>query len=86
VTPNSHTHKKLNVGALCNCQVLCPRGASTGRTEFLGHPLLYQCMRVLGAAWGRSPGPRVQLVTVLGARQPTGSGTLRKGKDEADGS
>lgn len=42
--------------------------------------------QVLGTAWGRSPGPHVQLATVPGARQPVGCSELREGKDEADGS
>lgn len=40
----------------------------------------------LGTAWGRNPGPHVQLATVPGARQPVGCSKLGEGKDEADGS
>lgn len=41
---------------------------------------------MLGNAWGKSPGPHVQLATVPGARQPVGCSKLGEGKDEADGS
>lgn len=41
---------------------------------------------MLGTAWGRNPGPHVQLATVPGARQPVGCSKLEEGKDEADGS